>query len=323
TKGLPFTHRVWGGTYIVMQPNEVVPRTMDDLTPLFHDKNRTGYADYVPADPDYLAAMGIPLLQGRNFQDSDNYDAPPVALVSAALAREKWPGQNPLDRQIEFGNMDGDLRPKTIVGVVGDVRYQNLESRPDPAIYVPVAQRPNTIDIYSIALRSSVDPGSVAPTARRIARDLMPAAPVEFRLMADWVDGSLSTRKFSLLLASGFAFCALLLAVTGSYGVMAYAVEQRRREIGIRIALGATSSVVWRMVLTQGLRLALLGSGLGLLGSLVLARVLQSQFFEIKGYDPIALSVSVGCLLITVAVACWLPAHRAARIQPVTALRGE
>ena len=323
TKGLPLTHRVWDGTYIVMQPNEVVPRTMHDLTPLFHDKNRTGYADYVPADPGYLAAMSIPVLQGRDFQDSDNYDAPPVALVSTALAREKWPGQNPLGRRIEFGNMDGDLRPRTVVGVVGDVRYQDLESQADPAIYVPVAQRPNTIDIYSIALRTSLDPSSVAPTARRIARDLMPSAPIELRPMANWVDGSLGMRKFSLLLAGGFAFCALLLAVTGTYGVMAYAVEQRRREIGVRIALGATSSRVWRMVLTQGLRPALLGCALGLLASRLLARVLQSQFFEVKGYDLIALSVSVGCLLITVAVACWLPAHRATRIQPVTALREE
>jgi ABC-type antimicrobial peptide transport system permease subunit len=141
--------------------------------------------------------------------------------------------------------------------------------------------------------------------------------------MADRVNGSLSIRKFSLWLAGGFAMCALLLAVTGLYGVMAYSVGQRRREMGLRIALGATSSRVSRMVLGQGLRLVLLGSLLGALGSLAVTHIFKSQLFEIKSYDPQTLVVAVGFLLATAAAACWVPARRAAHVQPVTALRQE
>lgn len=323
TSGLPLSDYIIDGKFIAMQPNQATPQKIDDLALLFRDKNSAGYAEYLPVDPGYFTAMSIPLLQGRLFQDSDDYTAPQVAIVSASLVRKMWPQQNVLGRRIEFGNMDGDLRPMMVVGVVKDVRVSSLESPADPAIYVPLAQRPQTADIYSIALRCSVNPGSIVTTARRVTHDLMPEAPVIFHAMVDRVNGTLSMRRFVLWLAGGFALCALLLAVTGLYGVMAYAVGQRRREMGVRIALGATPSRVLSMVLGQGLRLVLLGSLLGALGSLGVTHILESQLFEIKGYDPPTLVIAVVFLMATAAAACWIPARRAAHVEPVTALREE
>ena len=180
TGSLPLTGPLADGTYVLLAPGEQPPRAIDELERWFHNATRTGYANYSPASEGYFRALGIPLLRGRLFDDRDTIDAPHVALISQALAREKWPGQDPLGHSIEFGNMDGDLRPLTIVGVVGDVREDSLEAPPSPTIYVNYRQRPQATYHFTAVLRSQTEPAAVISSARQIVRGLDPNVPPDF-----------------------------------------------------------------------------------------------------------------------------------------------
>ena len=181
TGSLPLTGPLADGTYVLLAPGEQPPRAIDELERWFHNATRTGYAIYkTPASEGYFRALGIPLLRGRLFDDRDTIDAPHVALISQALAREKWPGQDPLGHSIEFGNMDGDLRPLTIVGVVGDVREDSLEAPPSPTIYVNYRQRPQATYHFTAVLRSQTEPAAVISSARQIVRGLDPNVPPDF-----------------------------------------------------------------------------------------------------------------------------------------------
>jgi predicted permease len=319
--GLPFTGGLADGTYILMNPQEKPPRGFDSQ--LWNDSTRTGDADYCVASDGYFRVLGIPLRRGRLFDDRDTMDAPHVALISESLAREKWPNMDPLGRTIEFGNMDGDLRLLTVVGVVGDIREDNLERRPRPTIYVNYRQRPQATGSFTLVLRTEAEPAAVFSAARQIVRDLDPNVPPSFNTFTEVFSASLKTRRFNLTLVGIFAATALLLAVAGVYGVMAYSVARRTHEIGVRMALGAGAPDVLRLVLGQGMVTTVVGVTIGIAGSFVLTRAMQSLLFGVSATDPVTIA-GVALLLGSAALlACYVPARQATKVDPMVALRYE
>jgi predicted permease len=296
---------------------------MDDLDQLFHDSIRTGEADYCVASEDYFRVLGIPLRLGRLFDERDTMDAPHVALISESLAREKWPNTNPLGRTIEFGNMDGDLHFLTVVGVVGDIREDSLEASPYPTIYVNYRQRPQAMGRFTLVMCTEAQPAAVFAAARQIVRSLDPNVPPSFSTFTQLFSASLKTRRFNLTLVGVFAATALLLAVAGIYGVMAYSVARRTHEIGVRMALGAGARDVLRPVLSQGLLTTVIGVTIGIAGSFVLTRAMQSLLFGVSATDPLTLAGVALLLGFAALLACYIPARRATKVDPMVALRYE
>lgn len=295
----------------------------DFFTPLFADKAHTGYANFVAASEGYFRALSIPLIRGRFFNAADTPDAPHAALLSESVARKIWPNRDPLGQTIEFGNIDGDLRLLTIVGVVGDVRESNLETPPTPTVYVNYLQRPQKTDQFSLVLRSAADPSSILSTAHRIINELDPTVPVKTDTFTRVFSASLETRRFNLLLVATFAGTALLLALAGIYGVLAYSVARRTRELGVRIALGATSWNVLKLVLQEALGTALFGVFIGAVAAFVLTRLMQSMLFGISTSDPLTYAGVAIMLIASALAAAYVPARRATRIDPMIALRSE
>ena len=333
------------GSYVLMNPGQISSRMQDlihravagdlekdpasfaDFTrffdELFHDRQHMGDADYDVASDGFFKALGIPLLQGRLFDERDTIDAPHVALISQSLAKEKWPNEDPIGRTVEFGNMDGDPRLLTVIGVVGDVRDRALEVAPRPTIYVSYRQRPQAAWQFTVVLRNAGKPDAVYAAARAILHNLDPNIPPKFRTFSQVYSASLEARRFSLTVVAVFSITALLLALAGIYGVISYSVAQRTREIGVRMALGATTWEVLGMVLKQGAITSAIGILLGMLGSLALTRWMQSQLFEVSPTDPTTF-LGVALLLILVSLgACWIPGRRATRVDPMVALRYE
>lgn len=320
---LPLTEGLADGTFIEMTPGEQPPKNMEEFGEWMHNTERTGYADYDATSTGYFRALGIPLIRGRWFDERDTIDAPHVALINEALAKDKWPGRDPIGRTIEFGNMDGDLRPLTIVGVVGDVREQNLEKPPQPAVYVDYRQHPQSTIHFTAVVQSETSPLAVIAAARQIVRDLDPNVPPAFDTFDHVYSTSLKSRRFNLSLVGVFAGTALLLAMIGLYGVMAFAVSRRTGEFGVRVALGASSGNILRMVILQGLRTTFVGAAIGVFGALALSRTLQTFLFGLSAYDPLTLAAVVGLLITVALVACYVPARRAAKVDPLVALRYE
>jgi len=323
TGRLPLTPFLSNGTYIVMNPNERLPSLSQELEQLFHDPTRTGYAEYCPASEGYFRALGIPLLRGRLFDDRDTLEAPHVALVSQSLARQKWPKQDPLGQTIEFGNMDGDLRLLTVVGVVGDVREETLEAPAPPTIYVNYRQRPQATFRWTVVLRTDVAPAAVLRAAQEIVRKLDPNIPPSSGTFTQVVSASLKARRFNLTLVGVFALAALLLAVAGIYGVTAYSVARRTHELGVRMALGARAGDVLRLVLGQGLLTVAAGVAVGTGGSFVLTRAIQSLLFGVGASDPVTFAGVALLLTLVALLATYVPARRASRLDPMAALRHE
>jgi ABC-type antimicrobial peptide transport system permease subunit len=305
----------------ITEDSPLVKELTDFFEQLFRDPEHSGYADYACASEGYFRVLGIPLRAGRLFDNRDSADAPHVAVISESLAREKWPNQDPLGRTIEFGNMDGDPRLLTVIGVVGDVRERSLETPPRPTIYVNYRQRPQRTYNFSMVIRTSGDPGAVIASARRIVRDLNPDIPPTTNSFTTIFAASMSNRRFNLILFAIFAGTALLLAIAGIYGVLSYSVERRTREMGVRMALGANTSNVLRLVLRQAMTTALIGIVIGLAGSFILMRFMQSMLYQVSTFDPLTF-VAVASLLLAVAVlAAYLPARRATKVDPIVALR--
>jgi predicted permease len=323
TNSLPFADPSSDGMYAVMNPGEEPPSNLEQIEQLFHARSHTGDADYSEVNSGFFRVLGIPLLRGRLFNAGDTMNSPPAAVISDSLARERWPNQDPLGRQIEFGNMDGDLRLLTVVGVVGDVRDSKLEHPANPTIYVDYRQRPQATYDFTVVMGSAADPAAVTSAARQIVRDLDPNVPPRFANLAQVVSGSLQSRRFNLLLVGLFAATALLLAVAGMYGVMAYSVTRRTSEIGVRMALGASQARVLRMVLRQGLLTAAAGVLAGIVISLAVTRSLSSLLFGLSPTDPLTFAGTALLLVIVAILASYVPARRAAKVDPMVALRYE
>jgi putative ABC transport system permease protein len=282
----------------------------------------TGYAEYRLASGGCFAAMGIPLLRGRLFDQNDRVHSPPVAVISQSLAEKYWPNEDPIGKRIQFGNMDGDLRMLQVVGVVGDVRDRGLDSNVSPTVYGNALQRPQSSS-FSVIVRAQVDPATLIPAMRQAVQALNPDLPTSFRTLEQVFSSSLDARRFSLVTFGVFAAAALMLAVMGIYGVISYSVTQRTQEIGIRIALGAQSRDVLRLVVGQGLTLALIGISMGLAAAFGLTRLMASLLYGVSATDPATFS-AIPLLLAGVALlASYIPARRATKVDPMVALRYE
>jgi putative ABC transport system permease protein len=271
----------------------------------------------------YFGVMGVPLLKGRDFDERDRADAPPVVVVNQTFAARVFRGADPLGRRITF-KFTANQPPFEIVGVVGDEKVSSLDARTSPVIYFPVAQGPD--GRASLVLRTTADPSALAGSVRGVVRELDPEVPVfNVRTMEQVISDSRATfmRRYPAYLIGVFAVVALLLAVVGIYGVISYTVTQRTRELAIRLALGARGRDVLRLVVGHGLLLALAGVGAGLAASLALTRLMAGMLFGVSAADP-AVYGAVALLLVAVALlACALPARRASKVDPTVALRYE
>jgi putative ABC transport system permease protein len=281
-------------------------------------------ADVLAADGDYFAALGIPLLGGRVFDERDNGDAPNRAIVSEALARKYFPGANPVGERINVGG-PGDDNAYTIVGVVGDVRYDGVAQAPSEAIYFPFVQGGmGKTPSFSVIARTRTSTDGVARLVREAVRQLDPELAVaNVRTVHELVEQNVAGDKFRTTLLTVFAGLALVLAAVGIYGVMTYAVGRRSREIGIRLALGARAGEIHRLVLGEGLGVAGIGIAIGLLASAALTRAVSKLLFEVSTTDALTFVVVPALLLAIAALACFVPARRAARVDPNVTMRAE
>jgi predicted permease len=283
--------------------------------------SQRGHANYVVTNGDYFAALGIPLLKGRLFESGDRPEARPAAIVNASFATQAWPNENPIGKNVEFGNMDGDPRSFAVVGVVADVHDDALASPPFPTLYSYYPQRRRSNWPLSLVVRASGDPTAVMPAVRRVVRELRPDVAVRARTIDRVVSASVADRRFVLFVILAFAGTALVLATLGVYSVISYVVTQRTREIGVRVALGAQRADVLRMILGEGVRLAFTGLVIGVVGSLLLTRLLRGLVFGVSTTDPLAFGVVVLGLTIVAVLAAYLPGRRAARVDPMEVLR--
>jgi predicted permease len=301
------------------RPDE--PLEMSRLAQLMRDPTRSGEAEYRVASAEYFRAMNIPLVRGRMFEDRDAPDAPHVAVISAALAKAEWPNEDPLGKIIQFGNMDGDLRAFTVVGVVGDVREESLADQPRPTLYGHYRQRPVPAFAFNVVIQTTAPPAAIVPAARRVVSELRPDVPPRFRTIETVIAESVADRRFVLLLVGVFGSAAMLLATLGVYSVISYVVAQRRQEIGVRVALGAQSGDVLRMVLRQGFTLAFFGLAIGVVAALFVGRLLSAFLFGVSPNDPVAFGTVILVLAGVALFASLVPALRATRVDPITALR--
>ena len=269
---------------------------------------------------DYLHAMRIPLLAGREFTDQDTPTAPPVMLISESTARSIWPDENPIGKRVSMGGTDGPLR--TIVGITGNVSHYGLDTPPDLQAYVPQAQW--TSSDMQLVVRTPADSKSLVEAVRNEIRAVDKDLPVyRVTTMEQLVSGSVAQRRFTLILLSLMAGLAATLAALGIFSVMSYSVTQRTQEIGIRMALGAKSTDVLKLVVGEGLLLALIGVGAGLAAAACLTQVMSSLLYGIGAHDPLTFSGIAVLLLGIATLACYIPARRATKVDPMVALRYE
>ena len=316
----PFNGGSSNGTFLVL-PGTNVKLTPQDLMPLFNDKSRVGYANYQLVSGGYFRAMNIPLIAGRLFDDNDRERAPEVALVNSALAKKQWPNESPIGKVIEFGNIDGDLTPLTVVGVVGDTREEQLAADPPATIYLSYAQRPGNDDgMYAVMSTNTEAP--VIATARQAFRQVRTDVPMRFQTIGDIVGRSVASQRFMLFVVGVFGAVALILASLGVYSVISYLVAQRGREISIRVALGARAVDIVRLVVRQGIQLVVIGVIVGGVAAFFATRLLTQLLYGTKPTDPATFGGMVVTLAVVALIASYLPARRASRAEPMDVLRG-
>jgi putative ABC transport system permease protein len=282
-------------------------------------------ADVRAANLDYFSAMRIPLLAGRDFTAQDGLNSPPVAIINQSFAKTYFPNEDPIGKRLEvaFGDEKGATKFQ-IVGIVRNVKHDTeLGAEYSPELYMPYAQEP-FIGQMSLVARTQVEPGSLAKAIQNEVSALdREIALSDVKAMDQYLGAAVSQPRFSALLFGLFALLALLLAAVGLYGVTAYTVSQRTREVGIRMALGAQTANVLRLMIAQGMKLSLLGVGAGLAGAFALTRMMKTLLFGVTATDPVTFAV-IALLLATIAlVACWIPARRATKVDPMIALRPE
>jgi predicted permease len=272
----------------------------------------------------FFTAIGTPLRKGRFFSDGDGRPgSPPVVIINEAMARQVWPGRDPVGRRFKFGPENARGPWYTVVGVVGDMRRQGLEREPIPQMFEPLAQNPPRRGLLLVRT-SMADPLSIAREVQAAVRRLEKYAPVYGVSTAESQLGAfLTERRFQTSLLIGFSVAAVLMAAIGIYGLIQYSITMRTHEIGIRIAIGAEAREIFRMILGEGLKLSLTGLALGLVGALGLGQAISSLLFGVSPTDPLTF-VTVSLLLIAVGLAaCCFPARRAMKVEPIAALRQE
>ena len=278
-------------------------------------------AVFTVVTPNYFRTMTIPVSRGRDFSDRDEFEAPMVAIVNEALARQAFPGLDPIGRRIMCG-LDTP-RFMTIVGVVGNVRAYDPSVAPLPELYMPYLQHPSYGTSLTLVARTSGEPMALANAFRDAIRTADPDVPVRATTMTETLSSSVATPRFRALLVGTFAALALALAIAGVYGVMAYAVSRRTAEIGVRMAMGAASSDILRLVMGQGLGLASAGIALGCAMAYGLAQLLRGMLFAVAPADPVVFLAVPAALIVTAAAATAIPALRAAQVDPMSALRAD
>src|SRR5262249_5844686 len=276
---------------------------------------------------DYFRAMGVPLRAGRLIDDRDRENALRVAVVNETFARIFLADEDPLGQRIKIGSAQGPFPWLTIAGVVRDVKHNGLDRQTRPEMYVPYLQPllPEwNVPPMFLVIRSESEPANLTAAVRGVVHELDRDQPVyDVATMEELLSRSTLQRRFNMTLLAVFAALALILAGVGIYGVMAYAVTERRREIGIRMALGAQASDTLKLVISQGMRLTLVGVALGLMGAFALIRLMKNLLFDVRPADPLTFIV-IALLLTSVALlACWIPARRATKVDPMIALRCE
>jgi len=270
----------------------------------------------------YFEAMQIPLRSGRFFNERDTPTSPKVVVIDEYMAQQLWPNQNPIGRRIHYGGVTEKEPWETVVGVVGRVKQYTLDSDSRIALYLPQTQYPARA--MNVVLRIGSDPATLASAVKQQIHELDSDLPLYgVRTMEQRIDESLATRRFSMLLLVLFACVALALATIGTYGVMAYLVNQGTREIGIRIALGATHRAIVRFVVWKGVALSLYGVAIGSAGAFAVSRLMRSLLFDVSPSDPLTFVVIALLLTFIAFLASYIPAHRAAQIDPIEALRDE
>ena len=320
TSGVPMGGNFGNGTFLILDaPDEVLD--FDTFGRLANDPARAGSAAYRAVSEGYFAALDIPLVRGRLFDDRDAIDAPHVAVISQALADARWPDINPVGALLQFGNMDGDLRALTVVGVVGDVRDYGLDRPAARVIYTNYRQRPHMVS--ALVAHTGVQAETLLVPARNAVRAALPGVPTVEETVAARVANWLRWRRFTLQMLVFFATIAILVSVAGIHGALSYAVTQQRRAIGIRLALGAEPRGILAMILRRGAALAAAGVACGVVIALWSTRALTTLLYEVTPADPATYALAAAGLVGTVLLVSWLPARRAALVDPVVTLRAD
>lgn len=275
--------------------------------------------------PGYFKAMGMRLLSGREFTEADNETAPGVVVVSQSVARTLWPGQHPVGKRI---SMEDEPKPEdwlTVVGVVDDVKQRGLAQSSDAAIYQPYLQTSSAFFLshMTFVAKTASNPESVASGIRKVLRSVDKNQPISIASMDSLIEATTAESRFQTRLLTAFAMVSLVLTIVGIYGVLAYSVSQRTREIGVRMALGAQRADVCGMLLRKAFVLILAGIVIGGAGALAMTRVLEKFLFEVKPADLPTLAAVTGILALSALAACYVPARRAMRVDPMVALRYE
>jgi predicted permease len=293
-----------------------------------------GGGGWLTVSPGYFDVFKIALKRGRSFTDRDDTQGPPVVIINESFARQFFKDTDPLREQLIIGKAFmrefASEQPRQIIGVAADVRDGGLNNDPQPTMYVPQAQIPDAANALNVRLtpiawvvRTRMSPYAVSTAVQEQLRQVTSLPVSDVRSMQDVVSRSISRQRFNMVLMAVFGASALLLAAIGIYGLMAYTVEQRTQEIGIRLALGADSRDVRRMVIVQGMRLAVIGVLIGLGSAFGLARVIASLLYGVTPRDPLVFAGTPVLLAIVALVGVWLPARKAVKVDPVTALRAE
>ena len=309
---LPIRYAISGNLYLYVDGRE--PPTSEEERPT---------AGFQLATPGYFETLGIPLRAGRLLEESDNQTAPQVAVVNEALARLFWPGESPIGERVSWSDPSaGDVEWTTIVGVVGNALQRGLDRDPRPEVYRPYVQAP--MPYLTLVVRTQADASTLSNVLRGAVQEVDPQVPLwGVATMEEILVESLGWRRFTMTLLGAFAAAALLLAAVGLYGVLSYAVAERSKEIGIRMALGARSEQVVRQVVREGFVLAAVGLVIGAGMALALGRLMSSLIFQVESTDPITFLAGGAIILCVAVAACGLPARRAAKLDPIVVLRDE
>jgi putative ABC transport system permease protein len=283
------------------------------------DNGRFPWAGWRVVSGEYFRTMGIPILQGRTFTQHDEIGKPWRVIISKRLADTLWPGENPVGHQAILWKGQSSSVAE-VVGVVGNQRERGLDADPTLTVYLPsYGSGPGAMQF---AIHTAGNPTALTPALRSILKEIDPNLPLsDVQTLDEIVSRSLAPRRFNMFLLAIFAAIALLLALVGIYGVLAYSVGQRTAEIGLRVALGATQARVLALVLGQGMRPILLGAAIGVLGAAALSQLISSLLFGIKPLDPLTYGLAALLVIVAALLSCYVPARRALRVDPVSALR--